>query len=104
VVVAPGRGLRLRHPCLPILGTLVLYRYEIVPLRADLAVILWEDSRSSEEPMLQARNLSVEVGGRLVVEDASFTLHPGDKAGLVGRNGAGKTSMLKVIGGESVAA
>ncbi len=54
--------------------------------------------------MLQARNLSVEVGGRLVVEDASFTLHPGDKVGLVGRNGAGKTSMLKVIGGESVAA
>ena len=53
--------------------------------------------------MLQARNLSVEVGGRLVVVDASFTLHPGDKVGLVGRNGAGKTSLLKVVGGESVA-
>jgi ATPase subunit of ABC transporter with duplicated ATPase domains len=53
--------------------------------------------------MLQARNLSVEVGGRLVVVDASFTLNSGDKVGLVGRNGAGKTSMLKVVGGEAVA-
>jgi len=54
--------------------------------------------------MLQARNLSVEVGGRLVVVDASFTLLAGDKVGLVGRNGAGKTSMLKVVGGEAGAA
>ena len=53
--------------------------------------------------MLQVRNLSVEVGGRLVVVDASFTLSPGDKAGLVGRNGAGKTSLLKVLGGEATA-
>ncbi|MBW3669059.1 MAG: ATP-binding cassette domain-containing protein [Actinobacteria bacterium] len=51
--------------------------------------------------MLQVRDLSVEVGGRLVVESASFTVHPGDKAGLVGRNGAGKTSMLKVLAGEA---
>src|SRR5207248_3795083 len=54
--------------------------------------------------VLQARDLSVEVGGRLTLEDASFTVRAGDKVGLVGRNGAGKTSLLRVLGGESQAA
>jgi ATPase subunit of ABC transporter with duplicated ATPase domains len=49
--------------------------------------------------MLQAQGLSVEVGGRLVVDDASFTVMPRDKVGIVGRNGAGKTSLFKVLGG-----
>jgi ATPase subunit of ABC transporter with duplicated ATPase domains len=53
--------------------------------------------------VLQARSLSVEVGGRLTLEEASFTVRAGDKVGLVGRNGAGKTSMLKVIAGEAPA-
>ncbi len=51
--------------------------------------------------MLQARNLSVEVGGRHVVEGATFTVSPRDKVGIVGRNGAGKTSLFKVLGGEA---
>jgi ATPase subunit of ABC transporter with duplicated ATPase domains len=50
--------------------------------------------------VLQVSGLSVEVGGRLVVDRASFTVMPRDKVGLVGRNGAGKTSLLKVLGGE----
>ena len=49
--------------------------------------------------MLQVRELSVEVGGNLVVEGASFTVRARDKVGLVGRNGAGKTSLLRVLGG-----
>ncbi len=53
--------------------------------------------------MLQARSLSVEVGGRLTLVDASFTVAAGDKVGLVGRNGAGKTSMLAVLAGLSPA-
>ncbi len=51
--------------------------------------------------MLQVQGLSVEVGGRLIVADASFTVMPRDKVGLVGRNGAGKTSLFKVLGGEA---
>ena len=49
--------------------------------------------------MLQAQALSVEVGGRLVVDSASFTVMPRDKVGIVGRNGAGKTSLFTVLGG-----
>ena len=54
--------------------------------------------------MLQVRELAVEVGGRLTLVDASFSLAPGDKVGLVGRNGAGKTSMLKVLAGDAAPA
>ncbi|HEY1740075.1 MAG TPA: ABC-F family ATP-binding cassette domain-containing protein [Acidimicrobiia bacterium] len=54
--------------------------------------------------MLSVRDLAVEVGGRLTTVGASFTLRPGDKVGLVGRNGAGKTSLLKVIAGETPSA
>jgi lipopolysaccharide export system ATP-binding protein len=54
--------------------------------------------------VLQARSLSVEVGGRLTLADASFSLRAGDKVGLVGRNGVGKTSLLKVLAGEADAA
>ncbi len=50
--------------------------------------------------MLQVRDLSVEVGGRLTLEAATFSVRAGDKVGLVGRNGAGKTSLLKVLAGE----
>ncbi len=42
----------------------------------------------------------MEVGGRVVLSDATFGLRAGDKVGLVGRNGAGKTSLLKVLSGE----
>ena len=49
--------------------------------------------------MLQAQALSVEVGGRLLVDGASFTVMPRDKVGIVGRNGAGKTSLFRVLGG-----
>ena len=50
--------------------------------------------------MLEARGLSVEVGGRLTLGGATFAVRAGDKVGLVGRNGAGKTSLLRVLAGE----
>ena len=51
--------------------------------------------------MLEVHDLAVEAGGKTVVEGLSFTLRAGDKVGVVGRNGAGKTSTLKVLAGEA---
>ncbi len=53
--------------------------------------------------MLAVRNLAVEVAGLSILEGLSFSLRAGDKVGVVGRNGAGKTSLLKVIAEEAPA-
>jgi ATPase subunit of ABC transporter with duplicated ATPase domains len=50
---------------------------------------------------IEVRDLAVEAGGRPVVHGMSFTARAGDKIGVVGRNGAGKTSTLKVLAGEA---
>jgi ATPase subunit of ABC transporter with duplicated ATPase domains len=53
---------------------------------------------------LEVRDLAVEAGGLTVVDDLTFSLRAGEKMGVVGRNGAGKTSTLRVLAGESPAA
>ncbi len=53
---------------------------------------------------LEVHDLSVEAGGMTVVSGLSFVLAAGEKMGVVGRNGAGKTSTLKVLAGEAPSA
>ncbi|GLU48944.1 ABC-F family ATP-binding cassette domain-containing protein [Nocardiopsis ansamitocini] len=52
--------------------------------------------------MLIASDLELRVGARLLLEPTSFRVGPGDRIGLVGRNGAGKTTMTKVLAGEGM--
>ncbi len=47
--------------------------------------------------MLIARDLSMEIGERTLLEPVSFTVGDGEKVGLVGRNGAGKSTLLAVL-------
>ena len=47
--------------------------------------------------MLNIHNLSVVFGGTPLFEDITFRLGSGDRVGLVGKNGAGKSTMLKVL-------
>jgi ATPase subunit of ABC transporter with duplicated ATPase domains len=47
--------------------------------------------------MLRVTDLTVEIGPRLLLAEASFTVAPGDVVGLVGPNGAGKTTLLRTL-------
>ena len=49
--------------------------------------------------ILQAENLSFAFGHVALLDKASFLLAAGDKVGLIGRNGAGKSSLLKILAG-----
>ena len=49
--------------------------------------------------MLQFKNITLRRGVKVVLQNASFTLQPGEKASLVGRNGAGKSSLFSLLTG-----
>ena len=50
--------------------------------------------------MLAINDLSIRIGGRLLIEDASVQLPERGRVGLVGRNGTGKSTLLKAILGD----
>lgn len=50
--------------------------------------------------MLNIHNLSVSFGGTYLFEEVTFRLGSGDRVGLVGKNGAGKSTMLKILAGD----
>src|SRR6185503_4750484 len=49
--------------------------------------------------MLVLNEISLRRGTKLVLERTSVTLQPGEKVGLVGRNGAGKSSLFALLAG-----
>lgn len=50
--------------------------------------------------MLEATNIAVKAAGRTIVNGASVYVRPGEVVGIVGANGAGKSSLLKVLSGD----
>ena len=49
--------------------------------------------------MINLRDVTLRRGAKVVLEGASVTLNPGEKIGLVGRNGAGKSSLFLALSG-----
>ena len=50
--------------------------------------------------MISVSNISYFIGGRPLYENASMFVKPNDKIGLIGLNGRGKSTLLKIINGE----
>src|SRR5215216_2593537 len=52
--------------------------------------------------MISFSNIHKQYGKQILFVDTSFQLNPGEKVGLVGPNGSGKTTMFRMIVGEEV--
>lgn len=50
-------------------------------------------------PLLEARGLHVEIGGKLVVDRAELVVAGGERLAILGRNGAGKSTLLSTLAG-----
>lgn len=50
--------------------------------------------------MLNLNGITVRLGGRTILDNASAALPPGSRVGLIGRNGAGKSTLVRVIAGQ----
>lgn len=49
--------------------------------------------------MISVDGLAVEFSGRTLFSDVSFVINENDKIALMGKNGAGKSTMMKIIAG-----
>ena len=51
-------------------------------------------------PLLTVDAVTYEIGDHTILREASLVLEPGERVCLIGRNGAGKTSLLRLIAGD----
>ena len=50
--------------------------------------------------MITVQGLHFGFGGQELYHDVSFDIHPGERIGLIGRNGTGKSSILRLLHGD----
>jgi len=53
--------------------------------------------------VIDAEDVSVRAGPRVLLSDVSWQLGPGDRVGVVGPNGSGKTTLLRLLAGKTLA-
>ena len=79
------------------------------PLSGRLAKRLWAGISNPYENCLRSRyfapvitldNIGLEYGGRWLFHDTTLQIKEGDRIGLIGRNGTGKTTLLKILTGK----
>jgi ATP-binding cassette subfamily F protein uup len=73
---------------------------ERLPQRAKAVALQLADAPRLGHTVIEAKKVSLAYGERRVLDGASVILQGGERVGIVGRNGVGKTSFLRVLLGE----
>ena len=71
---------------------------DVPPLRNTLELKRMAVARLGKQ-VVDLTDVTVRLGGKIVLDDVSWIIGPGDRFGIVGENGAGKTTLLRVIEG-----
>ena len=50
--------------------------------------------------LIGLQNLTFEFGARVIVSEANWSIQPGERIGLIGYNGTGKSTLLKILVGQ----
>jgi len=70
------------------------------PVRdADMELLIPPPPRLGNK-VVDLKNISHDFGGRQIIDDFSFEFTPGSRIGLIGQNGIGKSTLVKIISGE----
>jgi ATP-binding cassette subfamily F protein 3 len=74
------------------------------PSSEDAMAVVFESKERGGDQVLEARDVRIEVEGRVLIDDFDSRVMRGDRVGLIGPNGSGKSTLLKTIMGEQATA